>query len=385
MAEFKHFDLKIVAPKFDSPLIDLIIELDKLRERVLYGSTKPIIFYQLKQIFHMLESLASARIEGNNTTVADYIETKIEQSPKSNDIQFREIQNMEVCLDFIEENIEDSKIDRAFISELHKIVTENLPFKNKGEGDETPGAYRSKQVSIANSSHIPPEPVTVSSYMEELCEFVKTEHESKYDLLKTSLVHHRFVWIHPFNNGNGRTVRMLTYAMLIKYGFSVQAEVGRILNPAAVFCNDRKEYYAKLALADKGTDENVLKWCEYVLGGLKTEIEKIDRLLEYDFLQKRILYPAIAIALDRAWITEIEFKVLKKAVDKQIIKAADLSDVILTKHPPELSRIIRRLKDKKMLIAVSGSPRKYAICFQNNYLIRGIIEQLSKEGFVSIN
>ena len=32
-AEFKHFDLKLIEPSFDSKLIDLVIELDCLRKK----------------------------------------------------------------------------------------------------------------------------------------------------------------------------------------------------------------------------------------------------------------------------------------------------------------------------------------------------------------
>jgi hypothetical protein len=94
MSGFKHFDLRCVSPSFDSSLTNLIIELDYLRKKSLYGSTPPSIFFQLKNIFHMLESIASARIEGNITTIAEYVDTKIHKS-ESEDSKFREIQNME--------------------------------------------------------------------------------------------------------------------------------------------------------------------------------------------------------------------------------------------------------------------------------------------------
>ena len=76
-AVFKHYDLKLVEPTFASALTDLIIELDHLRKKQLGGSTHPKVFFQLKHIFHTLESIGSARIEGNNTTIAEYIETKL--------------------------------------------------------------------------------------------------------------------------------------------------------------------------------------------------------------------------------------------------------------------------------------------------------------------
>lgn len=49
-------------------------ELKHLRRLQLSGTTAPAVFMQIKQIFHFLESLGSARIEGNPTTLADYIE-----------------------------------------------------------------------------------------------------------------------------------------------------------------------------------------------------------------------------------------------------------------------------------------------------------------------
>jgi Fic family protein len=381
MAKFKYFDLKIVFPPFESPLTDLIIELDCLRKKPLYGSTPPFIFFQLKGIFHMLESMASARIEGNNTTVAEYVETKIERR-STDDVALKEIQNMEECLGFIDENIGNSKIDRAFASELHKKAVKDLPPPPTGEGDATPGAYRSRSVRIKGSHHIPPNPSMVAPLMDSLFEFIGAHDQPKYDLLKIAVAHHRFVWIHPFNNGNGRTVRLFTYAMLVKYGFSV--DKGRILNPAAVFCNRRNDYYKNLSLADEGTDENMLIWCQYVLNGLKDEIEKIDHLLEYSFLKKRVLLPAINYAIEREFITDLESRILKRAIEKQIIKASDLSDIVPSHHKSERSRIIRHLRDNKMLMSLPDSPRRYSIHFFNNFLLRGIINSLNKEGFVSI-
>ncbi len=381
MSSFKFFKLKIVSPPFESPLTDLIIELDYLRRKQIYGGTPPLIFFQLKSIFHMLESMASARIEGNNTTVADYIETKIDNKTVG-DNSIREIENMEECLSFIDKNIQNSNIDRAFISELHKMLVKDLPVPPNGEGDLTPGSFRSHNVRIKNSAHVPPDPTFIVSYMDELFEFIGKEDEAKYDLLKIAIAHHRFVWIHPFCNGNGRTVRLFTYAMLVKYGFSV--DKGRIINPAAVFCNQREDYYNNLSLADTGEDKNILIWCHYVLNGLRVEIEKIDHLLEYPFLKERVLLPAINYAIERKLITDLESKILKRTIEKQIIKASDLTGIIESPFSSERSRIIHQLKEKKMLTPLPKSPRKYTIHFYNNYLLRGIVKSLREQGFVSI-
>ena len=139
--KFTHYDLKLVEPSFGSPLTDLIIELDHLRKKRLSGSTHPMVFFQLKHIFHTLESIGSARIEGNNTTIAEFIETKLEDhQPVSSGI--KEIQNIEKAMAFIEETVKDYPINRAFISEMHKMIVDGL--SPDEEGDATAGEFQGK-------------------------------------------------------------------------------------------------------------------------------------------------------------------------------------------------------------------------------------------------
>jgi Fic family protein len=368
-AEFKHYDLKLIEPNFSSSLTDLIMDLNHLRKRQLIGSTHPQVFFQLKRIFHTLESIGSARIEGNNTTIAEYIETKLEQQPTISE-GVQEIQNIEKAMQFVEEHVKDYPLNRLFVSEMHKKIVDGLsPTK---EGVRHPGEYRERKVLINNAHHLPPDCSTVERYMNELFKFINHADSPKYDLLKTAIAHHRFAWIHPFANGNGRTVRLFTYAMLVKQGFNV--EVGRILNPTAIFCNNRNNYYNHLAEADKGTKTGILSWCRYVLEGLKEEIEKIDKLLDYEFLSKEILSPAVDYSLERQYITKTEASILKTSISKKVIKASNLKEIFPKKQGAEISRQIKRLTDKKMLVSEIDSSRKYVIRFDNNYLLRGIVK-----------
>jgi len=380
-AEFLHYDLKLIEPSFGSSLTDLIIELDYLRKKPLGGTTHPKVFFQLKHIFHTLESIGSARIEGNNTTIAEYIDTKLAETKKVPP-SIKEIQNIEKAMAFIEENVKDHPINRAFLSEMHKMIVEELLPPPNGEGDETPGAYRRVNLKINKSAHKPPEWLKVDDYMNELIDFVNREVSPKYDLLKAAIAHHRFVWIHPFGNGNGRTVRLFTYAMLVKTGFNVN--VGRIINPTAVFCSNRNDYYLNLSEADKGTDEGIITWIEYVLRGLKEEIEKIDRLSDYDFLRKEILIPTISHSLNSKYITDVEAKILKRAVDMQVIQAGDVKEFFGGKADAEVSRQIRKLIDKKMLVPEKEGTRKYVLRFDNSYLLRSIIKSLGEKGFLPV-
>src|SRR5689334_19654320 len=104
--KFKPFPLQLIKPSFDSELTSLILELEHLRKKSPTGSTPAPIFFQVKNIFHMLESVGSARIEGNRTTVLEYIEKKLEADPDPKE-PFREIQNMEKAHEFIDNHFQD--------------------------------------------------------------------------------------------------------------------------------------------------------------------------------------------------------------------------------------------------------------------------------------
>ncbi len=386
-AVFREIPLKIYEPDWGSELAKTIVELEKLRVKRLGGPVPPYIFFQLKRIFQMMESLGSARIEGNHTTLAELVEKIIDQVPKdTKEESIREIFNIERAIKFIEENIaEDGKVTRSHISQIHKIIVDGLTPPPTGEGSRYPGDLRLINVGIQSSSHVPPDKIKVPDYFEELIDFVNGDVDPQNDLLVTALSHHRMAWIHPFDNGNGRLIRMFTYALLIKQGFKVHN--GRILNPTAIFCMDRNEYYRHLALADTGEKEKVLAWCLYVLGGLKEEIEKIDRLLDLQYMTNIILLPSLAYALERQLITKREFDILTALVrsKKMSIRSSDLDAIIGAESSVQRSRILKRLKDKDMLRALPNKSRVYTIGFANNYLLRGIFHVLEQNGFVPLS
>ena len=376
---FLHHDLKLLNPSFDSKLVDILTELEHLRRyRLDDGSTPTYIFNELRDIFHMLESLSSARIEGNHTTLADYVESKIEHQTTSND-QIAEITNIESAMKYVEDVIApNNQITEHLIRELHAITVNELI----REGDKTPGAYRTGPVHISGATHLPPLATEVPFYMQELVAFVNNADSAKYDLMKVALAHHRFGWIHPFGNGNGRVVRLFTYALLIKYGFNVTTG-GGILNPTAVFCNDRNKYYEMLSLADNGDADSLEQWCTYVLEGILSELKKIDQLNEYDWLKKRILLPALQIAIDRQRVTKLEADIIKYGIEQKEFRASDLDHVFTDMSKSQRTYQIRKLNEAKLIQPITPNSRSYYICFLHPSLIRGLIDCLRKEGFIS--
>lgn len=370
------FKLRLISPSFDSTLTDTVIELNHLRRLELQGTTSPWLFFQLKNIFHILESIGSTRIEGNRTTISEYIERKIEHKERSGE-RYSEIANVEAAMDFIENSIEENtEISHHFVKELHSLVVDEL----SEEGDRTPGAYRTWNVEISQATHVPPDHVHVQPYMDELIAFINENSHNKYDLLKTAIAHHRFAWIHPFGNGNGRVVRLLTYALLIKYGFNVKE--GKILNPTAVFCNDRDIYYAQLSGADKGNDESLLAWCDYVLTGILGEVKKVNKLLDFDYLYQRILVPTINLSIERRYINKDEAKVLNFGIKNQHFKANQLTETLKGLTARQKTHLISKMKESGFIKPIKDGGRTYYVSFMNNFLMRSLIQILEKEGFI---
>ncbi len=380
--EFKHFDLKLPEPGFGSDLTSLVLDLEHLRRLQLEGTTHPYIFFQLKKLFHTLESIGSARIEGNNTTISQFIETQLEDRPFVNE-QVEEIRNIEQAMQWIDELVAEYPINRSFVSELHRTIVKKLTPPPDGEGDHTPGDYRKLQVEIKGAKHLPPPPYLIPGLMDELYEFIHKDLPAQYDLLRIAIAHHRFMWIHPFENGNGRTGRLFTYAMLVKTGFKVN--VGQILNPTAVFCIDREKYNVLLSKADSGDDLDLENWSIYVLRGLKNEIQKIERLANDKYVLNNLLLPSLSYSLKMKYIDNEENIILRTAAQKKIIQANDLKPLFKGAHSTTISRKIKGLRDKKMLESESENGNKYHLSFVNNFLIRGMIYALEREGYIPLN
>ena len=372
-------ELKIVAPQFGSPLTRLILELEHLRRKELRGTTLPALFGQLKRLFHLAESLGSARIEGNRTTLVEFYDSCLETEEPFNKEGILEIKNIDDALTFIEEVMvshPETPINRAFLCELHKKVVHHL----NREGDRTPGEYRKTNVIITGSTHTPIDACQVDLLMQELCDFINRDDVPQYHLLKTAIAHHRFAWIHPFSNGNGRVARLLTYSMLVKHGFKVGE--GRILNPTAAFCNRRQFYYDHLERADSGNEEDILNWCEFALGGIKDDIEKIDHLLDYEYLKKEILIPSLIYVQERRWADSAEVPVLREVIERQIIQNKDVQTSARKKDSSVATRLINQLIDKGMLCRTGEGKRSYHLSIENRFFIRGVLRQLDRLGYL---
>lgn len=95
------------------------------------------------------------------------------------------------------------KVNAHIICALNSTATVHLV--------EEPGTYRTEQAHITGSVHQPCEPSEISGMMNEMIAKVHRDWDSENTFNLAAYVLWRLVWIHPFEDGNGRTARALSY------------------------------------------------------------------------------------------------------------------------------------------------------------------------------
>lgn len=116
----------------------------------------------------------------------------------------------------------------------------------------------------------------------------KTKEENVNPILVAAEFHYRFIRIHPFDDGNGRTARILMNFILMQFGFP----------PVIIKTEDKANYFAALQLADAGNIEafvsyiakNLVHSLGIMIAGAKGEsIEEDDDLdKEIALLEQRL-------------------------------------------------------------------------------------------------
>jgi Fic family protein len=131
--------------------------------------------------------------------------------------------NHKLALEVVFEEIKsNSDFDERFIKKINEIINKNIK--------DTDG-YRKLQVFIQGSEHIPPAPEKVPNLMNYFLYNYNNDTEDVY--LKIAKYHIEFEKIHPFEDGNGRTGRLLINYELIKNN----------LPPVIIQKEDRVKYF----------------------------------------------------------------------------------------------------------------------------------------------
>ena len=102
--------------------------------------------------------------------------------------------------------------------------------------DSIAGKYRAIQVQVDGSEHVPPPPDGVADAMRALIAWHDSAISQLHPVERAARLHGRLVNIHPFEDGNGRTSRLVMNFELIKSGYP----------PAVIPITAKDQYYAAL-------------------------------------------------------------------------------------------------------------------------------------------
>lgn len=121
----------------------------------------------------------------------------------------------------------------------------------EGTKPDIAGKLREYQVAISGSRFMPPSPLEVPILLNEFFKWYNKNKEKLHPVELAALVHLKFVTIHPFGDGNGRTSRLLMNFVLHKYGFP-------LLN---IPYENRSSYYTALERSQiKKADAIFVQW-----------------------------------------------------------------------------------------------------------------------------
>ncbi len=153
-----------------------------------------------------------------------------------------------------------------------------------------PGVLRADDVFVGR--HDAPAHASLPAFLRRMDEVYPQLRGVDALLYGIAAAHHRFAWVHPFVDGNGRACRLQTHCAL----FPLNAGLWSVNRGLA---RDRDGYYRHLADADQprqgdidgrgNLSERMLRdWCEYFVGVCADQVAFMKRMLDFDSLRERV-------------------------------------------------------------------------------------------------
>ena len=186
---------------------------------------------------------------------------------------------------------------------MHQVFYGHLPAECRWTATKSgsqqvaiiPGAWRDRPVVVGE--HIPPEVVRLPEFLARFTEAYRDcTKPNPTSIARIAASHHRFAWIHPFVDGNGRVARLLTDALVERSGLGADGLwcVGR------GFARSLARYRSLLAGADQErghdtdgrgprTQAGLDRWCAFVLEIMLDQVQFMHGLIRPTDLRARIM------------------------------------------------------------------------------------------------
>ncbi len=203
-----------------------------------------------------------------------------------------EMSGHDEAVKWIEEVVKQERpLNEAFIRELHTLI---LKESSEKKSQTTDGKIVTRRIEVGKYKTQPNHVLTKTgemfyfatpeetpAKMNDLMNWYSEERkkEETNPVLLATEFHYRFIRIHPFDDGNGRTARLLMNFILMSYGYP----------PVIIKTTDKQQYFNVLQLADAGNiepfilyiAENLVHSLEIMIKGAKGEnIDEDDDLMK---------------------------------------------------------------------------------------------------------
>ena len=190
---------------------------------------------KLNEDFVIRFTYHSNAIEGNRLTLrqtALILKDKVIPSGVRAE-DYNEAINGKECLEYIKSY--KGELNLKLLEKINGILTKNT-------GVVYGGRIRFFDVQIQGSAHVPPPHTEVKKHMLSFFKWYSANKNKLHPFELSALIHAKLTWIHPFEDGNGRTSRTIMNFILMKKGFPM----------FFIPFEKREEYYRSLDSADKG-------------------------------------------------------------------------------------------------------------------------------------
>ncbi len=220
----------------------LLSEIDKKKEQL--SKYRELDSFRIAQALELEYTFESNRIEGNTLTLKEtdlVINEGLTISGKSMREHLEAINHKE-AIDYIKFLIDkNSDISEREILNIHNLILRGIDPSNAGK-------YRTVQVMIKGSEHMPPAPYLIGKQMEDLLIWYHSNKSQLHPVVLAAEMHERLVTIHPFIDGNGRTSRLIMNLILLRHGYTIANIKGD--------SESRMSYYVSLEKSQTKADKN---------------------------------------------------------------------------------------------------------------------------------
>ena len=187
----------------------------------------------------MEEAIASSIVEGASTTrrvAKKMLQTQRKPKNKSEKMIFNNYKTMKM----VSENKQE-KLTPKFLLNIQKTITKGTLDNKTDEGifRDNDDIVVGDCIEIDKIAHIPPDYKKIPSLIKELCDFANNNTENfVHPITKGIIIHFLIGYIHPFNDGNGRTARSIFYWYMLSEGYWLF----EYMSVSRIIIRSRKEY-----------------------------------------------------------------------------------------------------------------------------------------------